>query len=55
MEHLSYERKAEGTGFIPPGETSLQSFSTYRELINKRKTDFLHRQIAIGQGGMVLN
>lgn len=34
--------------------TSLQLFSTSRGLIKKMKSNFLLRQIMIGQGGMVL-
>jgi len=39
------------------GETSLQPFSTWGELINRRESEskFLHHLIVIGRGGMVLN
>jgi len=33
-------------------ETSLQHSSTWRELMNRRETDFLHGLIVIGQEGM---
>ena len=36
-------------------ETSLQPSSTQNEHIIRRETNFLHVQIVIGQGGMVLN
>jgi len=37
------------------GETSLRPPSTYRELISKRGSDFLHRLLMIGQGENTIN
>ena len=63
LEHLSYKKKKKrlrGLGFFSltgkgSGEIKLWPFSIWRELINRWETDFLHGQIKIGQGGMVLN
>lgn len=49
--------KAEGAGLVLPGEGSgeiLLPSSNWRELINKRETDFLHALIVKGQGRMAL-
>jgi len=60
LDNLSYEERLRNWDCLAcrregPGETSLQLSSTCMELTSKRKSNFLHSLIVIGQRGMALN